>query len=267
MLPDFSPYFMWTTMESMALYLMGIEPVWNPRGVVNDLRLIPDAELGRPRVDVVFSISAIYRDGMSDKVLLLNRAARMAAAAGDNAISRHDREVAESLRKSSVDGEMAGKIARARVFGNKPGQYGVGLDKMVEQSKDAGNTQGLADVYFHYMSFAFSSEVWGQTAPKALESHLAGNEAVLFSRSTNLYGILDNDDTYQYVGGLNLATKVANHGAAPEFYIHNLRKPGSESLVDVKTWLANELNGRQWNPKWIVRYRKYIRPPLRTQRV
>jgi len=96
-----------------------------------------------------------------------------------------------------------------------------------------------------------SDEVWGQTASQALESHLADNEAVLFSRSTNLYGILDNDDTYQYVGGLNLATTVANHGAAPEFYIHNLRKPGSESLVDVKTWLANELNGRQWNPKGI----------------
>jgi len=64
---------------------------------------------------------------------------------------------------------------------------------------------------------ALSDEVWGQTASQALESHLADNEAVLFSRSTNLYGILDNDGTYQYVGGLNLATTVANHGAAPEF--------------------------------------------------
>lgn len=108
---------------------------------------------------VVFSISGIYRDGISDKVLLLNRAARMAVAAGDNAISRHDREVTASLRKNGVDAETASKKARARVFGNKPGQYGVGLDKMAEQSKDAGNTKGLADVYFHYMSFAFSGEV------------------------------------------------------------------------------------------------------------
>ncbi len=238
-------------MESMALYLMGVEPVWNPRGVVDNLRLIPDTALGRPRVNVIFTISGIYRDGMSDKVLLLNRAARLAAAAGDNAISRHDRRVAESLQKSGIDRETAEKIARARVFGTKPGHYGVGLDKMVEQSKDAGNTKGLADVYLHYMNFAFSGDVWGETAPKALESHLRGNETVLFSRSTNLYGILDNDDTYQYVGGLNLASKVVNQGAAPEFYIHNLRKPGSASLVDVKTWLANELNAREWNPKWL----------------
>ena len=238
-------------MESMALHLMGVEPVWNARGVVVDLRLIPDAELKRPRIDVVFTISGIYRDGFGDKVLLLDRAARLAASAGDNAISRNDLAIAEALVKSGLDRTQAEKIARARVFGTKPGHYGIGIQRMVEQSKDAGRQEELAGLFFHYMNYAFSSETWGATAPKALESHLKGNEVVLFSRSSNLYGALDNDDTYAYVGGLNLATKVANGGVAPQFYIHNLRKSDAESLVDMKTWLARELNARAWNPKWL----------------
>jgi len=39
-------------MEAQILYLMGVEPVWDERNLVADLKLIPSAELGRPRVDV-----------------------------------------------------------------------------------------------------------------------------------------------------------------------------------------------------------------------
>ena len=67
-------------MESEALYLMGVEPQWNARGVVDGLRLIPEKELGRARVDVVLTLGGIYRDGFPDKVLLLDRASKLAAS-------------------------------------------------------------------------------------------------------------------------------------------------------------------------------------------
>jgi cobaltochelatase CobN len=44
-------------MEAQALYLMGIEPEWNARGVPDRLKLIPESELGRPRVNVIFNVS------------------------------------------------------------------------------------------------------------------------------------------------------------------------------------------------------------------
>ena len=238
-------------LESMAFYLLGVEPKWNGRGIVDSFRLIPENELGRPRVDVIFTISGIYRDGMADKVLMLDKAVRLAAAAGDNAISRHDHEIAAALKKDGTDAPLAEQIAHARVFGTKPGNYGVGVSKIVETSKDAdGHTDDVGNLYIHYMNYAFSSEVWGGNAPTGLTNHLKGNQAVVFSRSTNVYGALDNDDTYQYFGGLNVATKTVNR-AAPDMYIENLRKPGAESIVDLKTWLATELNSRDWNPKWL----------------
>ncbi len=239
-------------LECMALALMGVEPVWNARGVADGLRLIPDAELGRPRVDVVFTISGSYRDSLPEKVLLLDRAVRLAASAGSNVIRRHDEEVEAALVRAGVAREMAGQIARARVFGNKPSSYGVGVSEIVEQSKDAdGRTGDLGRAYLHNMNYAFSSEVWGGTTTDALASHLKGNQAVLFSRSTNLYGAVDNDDVYQYFGGLNVASKTVN-GEAPDMYINNLRKSGAESLSDLRSWLASELNARNWNKKWLT---------------
>jgi cobaltochelatase CobN len=239
--------------ESMALALLGVEPVWNARGIVDDVQLIPDAQLGRPRVDVVFSVSGGYRDALADKVLLLDRAVRLAASAGDNSVSRHDREVAAALRASGVAGELADQIGRARVFSNKPGAYGVGVQQIVEQSRDAdGHTADLASLYMHYTNFAYSSELWGGSAEGALAGHLKGNQAVLFSRTSSLYGALDNDDVYQYFGALGLASKTVNGGAAPDMFIHNLRKSGSESMTDLKGWLASELNARNWNPKWLT---------------
>jgi cobaltochelatase CobN len=239
-------------LEGMALYLMGVEPIWNARGVPDNLRLIPDRDLGRPRVDVLFTISGIYRDGFPDKVFLLDRAVRLAAAAGDNAISRHDREVAASLQESGVSAELAGQIARARVFGNKPSSYGVGVGAIVEQSKDAdGHTDDLGNVYLHNMNFAFSSEVWGIGAQGGLATHLKGNQAVVFGRANNLNGALDNDDLFQYFGGLSVASKTVNR-VAPDMYVGNFRKQGQESLSGLQDWLAAELNARNWNPKWIT---------------
>jgi len=239
-------------MEAEALFLMGVEPVWNARGNVEDVRLIADADLGRPRVNVLLTTSGIYRDGFGDKIALLDKAARLAAAAGNNAISRHDRDVAAELARQGVGPEEAGRLARARVFAARPGNYAIGVQQMVEQSRDAqGPPDVLARQYLRYMNFAYSADGWGESAPAALASHLKSNQAVLFSRTSTLYGALDNDDTYQYAGGLTAATRAVS-GAAPPLWLHNLRREGQTQTVDARTWLATELNARQWNPKWIA---------------
>jgi cobaltochelatase CobN len=243
-------------MESEAFYLMGVEPVWNGRGVVDGLRLVPDKELGRPRVDVVLTLGGIYRDGFPDKVLLLDRASKLAASAGDNPISRHTRQVAETLKKAGVSPDLAEKVARARAFAAAPGDYGAGFADMVKQSKDADNLRGLADLYLRHMNHAYSSELWGEVAPGALSVHLQGNQAIIHSRTTNVYGVLDNDDFYEYAGGLNAATKVANDGAAPAFYVNNMRTRGQEKVTGIQSFIATELNARYWNPKWIREMQK-----------
>ena len=38
---------------AQVLYMLGVEPVRSQFGSVEDVRLIPTSELGRPRIDVV----------------------------------------------------------------------------------------------------------------------------------------------------------------------------------------------------------------------
>ena len=238
-------------LECQALHLMGVEPRWNARGVVDDLRLIPEAELGRPRVDVVATIAGIYRDGFPDKALLLDRASRLVQQAGDNPISRNTKRAAEELRKMGLSEEQALRAASARVFGPAPGDYGGGVAHLTKQSKDAQQPGAVADAYLEHNNHAYSSEGWGDAAPHALAAQLVGNQAIVHSRATNLYGVLDNDDFFDFAGGLSAATKSVNGGAAPELFVANLRRPGQERLEDFRGFLSAELRGRVWNPKWI----------------
>jgi len=238
-------------LECQALYLMGVEPQWNSRGVVDSLRLVPEDELGRPRVDVIVTIAGIYRDGFPDKIALLDRASRMVQQAGDNTLSRNTRRVAEELVQSGVPRPLAEKAAAARVYGPAPGDYGGGIANLVKQSRDAGNSAMVAEAYLNHNNFAYTGEGWGESVPRALAAQLKGNQVIVHSRTTNLYGVIDNDDFFDFAGGLNLATKHVNGGAAPQFYVANLRKAGRERLEDFRTFLAAELNGRFWNPKWI----------------
>ena len=207
-------------------------------------------------MDVVLTLGGIYRDGFPDKVLLLDRASKLAAADGENAIIRHTRQVAEALKKAGVAPDLAEKAARARAFAAAPGDYGAGISNMVKQSKDAGNIQGLANEYLNHMNHAYSGDLWGEAVPGALSTQLEGNQAVIHSRTTNVYGVLDNDDFYDYAGGLNAATKTVNGGNAPAFYVNDMKTRGKERVTGIQTFLATELNARYWNPKWIREMQK-----------
>jgi cobaltochelatase CobN len=238
-------------MECQAMYLLGVEPVWNNRGIPDSLRLIPIAELGRPRIDVVYTLGGIYRDGFPDKVFLLDKATQLAASAenGENAIARNTAAIATTLRQSGVDEVTAARAARARAFAAAPGDYGAAIARIAKQSKDQDGE--LVATYLNHMGHAYSTELWGQSVPKALSSHLKGNQVVLNSRSSSVYGVLDNDDFFEFTGGLNAATREANEGNAPEFFVVDVRRRGGERVTPMKKYLATELNARFWNPKWI----------------
>jgi cobaltochelatase CobN len=242
-------------MEAEIFYLLGVEPKWNARNQLDGLRLMSEDEIGRPRVDVLLTISGLYRDTLPEKVIWLDRAVRLAATAQDkseNVIRKHDLEVETELIKLGVSGEQAKAISKARVFSQAPGAYGTGgLEKIIEQSKDEGKAKGLAQAYLNAMNNAYSETFWGKSVPKVLDLQLKGNQMIIHSRSSNLYGLSDNDDVYQYMGGLNVATKSVNDGVGAEMYVNNLRQSGSEKVEEFRGALVKELSTRLWNKKWI----------------
>jgi cobaltochelatase CobN len=242
-------------LESMALALLGVRPIWNQQGILNDLQLIEREELGRDRVDVVFTVSGNYRDGFPDKLLLLDRAVRLATQATDGTIAARDREVAAALELQGIDPEEAARHSQIRIFSAKPGAYGVGVQYLVEKSGGGDSAEQIAALYAANMGFGYSADRWGTASGAALTANLQSIDAVQFSRSSNLYGSLDNDDTYQYVGGLRTAITQAA-ARAPDVYLHDLRQTGGEKMVSLREWLAVELHSRQFNPAWLQEMQK-----------
>ena len=76
-----------------ALRLLGAKPRFDSYGRLVGAQLIPLAELGRPRIDVVVTLSGIFRDLLPLQIKMLAQAALLAAQADeapeDNFIRKH----------------------------------------------------------------------------------------------------------------------------------------------------------------------------------
>ncbi len=77
----------------------------------------------------------------------------------------------------------------------------------------------------------------------------------LHSRSSNIFGLLDNDDMFQYLGGLSMAVRLES-GTTPATLISKQQKPGRIHVEDVGLTLGREMRSRYLNPKWIEGMKK-----------
>ena len=112
---------------AQVLALLGARPVWQRENRrVTGVELIPLAELGRPRVDVVCRISGFFRDAFPHLITLIDSAAQMAISAEEDPEMNFPRKHAlasETELKLAGEGEAANEKARYRIFGCKPGSY------------------------------------------------------------------------------------------------------------------------------------------------
>ncbi|MCA0175762.1 MAG: cobaltochelatase subunit CobN [Proteobacteria bacterium] len=259
-------------LEAQALWLMGVEPLWDEGDRVTGVRLVPRATLGRPRVDVVLSATGLYRDHFPNAMQHLARAAQLAAQADDepdNPVAAHTRRLAQRLRAQGWAEADALDAAQTRIFSSESGRYGTGLDDATLatdswQGKAEGDRK-LAQMYLARMQYAYGPDEarWGSLPPgadadgtsqgKALNlyaEHLRGTQGAVLSRSSNVYGMLTTDDPFQYLGGIALAVRHLD-GKAPELYISNLRGAGSGRVEGAAQFLAKELATRQFHPGYI----------------
>jgi cobaltochelatase CobN len=250
-------------LEAQALWLMGVEPVWNQGGRVTDVKLVDRQTLGRPRVDVVLSATGLYRDHFPNAIKQLARAAQLAALADepDNAVALNTRRIRDELVAQGVAADRALDSAQTRIFSSASGQYGTGLDDATLASdtwggKEEGDAK-LAALYLSKMQFAYGPDEsrWGQRGAGGQDvnlyaQQLRGTEAAVLSRTSNTYGMLTTDDPFQYLGGIGLAVRSLD-GKPPGLYISNLRGGGAGKVEGASGFLAKELATRQFHPGYI----------------
>ncbi|WAI01743.1 cobaltochelatase subunit CobN [Methanogenium organophilum] len=259
--PDKAAFVLWAC-ESMrhegvteceALYLLGVKPVWS-KGKVKGVELIPSAELGRPRIDVVFIASGLYRDTFSDKIELLDDAVRLAAQAEDdlypNYVSENSEELYATLITNGYDEETARRLSMSRIFSAAPGAYGTGLSSAIDSSDTWENEDKLTDLYLSKLGYVYNGEDWGEPNKALFRDNLGDVDAAVHSRSSNLYGLVDNDDCFQYFGGLSMVIKSIS-GTGPDMFITDLRSAGKPQTTTLSDFILKELDARYFNPKWI----------------
>jgi len=244
-------------LESQVLAAIGVRPVWSDDGRVVGSEIIPARELKRPRVDVVLSATGLYRDAFPNVMQWLAGAIREVAALREdnNSLWENTQKVKAELSAAGVDAAEAEYLSSVRIFSNASGNYGSGLGDAAIASDTWETDARLADLYLARMGYFYGEDDsrWGEKAPQGVDLYaktLAGTDVALFSRSSNVYGLLASDDPFQYFGGLALAVRHID-GASPEMVISNLRDANSVKIESAAKFLAAELRTRQHHPRWI----------------
>ncbi len=243
--------------ESTILYLMGMEPVWDATGRVTDSRVIPGRDLGRPRIDVLISPSGLYRDMFPDKLVFLDKAVQKAMAQTDmeNFLAKNSSRIKATLMASGMDAAQAEDQSRFRIFTEKSGSYGNGVAEMAGNSGVWESDEEISKVYMNRTQFAVGQGKWAVPVKAALKENLRDVDVAVHSRSGNVYGLLDTDDFFMYLGGLSLAVKNIR-GKAPDTRVTLHRSKDEVMVEDAAKTIGREMRTRYLNPQWIKAMKK-----------
>lgn len=232
------------TPVAQALALLGAAPRFDAYGRLAGAGLVPLAELGRPRVDVVLTLSGIFRDLLPLQTKLLAEAARLAAMADEpeemNPVRRHTREHAEALGCPLEE-------AALRVFSNAEGAYGANVNNLVESGRWEEADQ-LAEAFVRRKSFAYGGGTQATAAPALLRRALATADLTFQNLESTELGVQDVDQYLDGLGGMSRAVRRERGGAVPAYVGDATR--GEARVRTLEEQVSLETRTRTLNPKW-----------------
>ncbi|MBE6365495.1 MAG: cobaltochelatase subunit CobN [Lentisphaerae bacterium] len=235
-------------------YLLGCEPVWDSRGRVRDVRLIPLAQLGRPRIDVVIQTSGQFRGAAASRMALIDKAVRLAAEDSDTTFENHVRNGSLAMTRMLIDSGMSAQDAKAlsyvRIFGGVNGNFGTGIMGQVQDSGNWEDSSVIADNYILNMGAVYTAGHWGESMPQAFRLALHDVDAVVQSRSSSSWGPLSLDHVAEFTGGMSMAAREVN-GRDPAAYFNDLRTPGRPRIQEAGEAAMSEAHSTVLNPAYI----------------
>ncbi len=227
-----------------ALALYGAKPRFDSYGRLCGASLIPLEELGRPRIDVVMTLSGIFRDLLPLQTRMLAEAAFLAASADEpleqNFVRRH---ALEYQRLHGCDLETAA----LRVFSNADGAYGSNVNQMIDSSCWDEEDE-LAEAYTRRKCFAYG--VAGEPVKQSamLASVLGDVELAYQNLESVELGITTIDHYFDTLGGIGRAVE-RQRGSEVPVYIGD-QTTGKAVVRTLSEQVSLEARTRMLNPKW-----------------
>ncbi|MBD1942722.1 magnesium chelatase subunit H, partial [Coleofasciculus sp. FACHB-712] len=234
--------------ESLAqiMWMVGVKPVPDALGRVNKLELIPLAELGRPRVDVVINCSGVFRDLFINQMNLLDQAVKMAAEADEplsmNFVRKHALLQAEEMGINL-------RQAATRVFSNASGSYSSNINLAVENSTWESESE-LQDMYLSRKSFAFTSDSPGtmEQSRQIFEATLKTAEVTFQNLDSSEISLTDVSHYFDSDPTKVVAT-LRGDGKTPASYIADTTTANAQVRTLSET-VRLDARTKLLNPKW-----------------
>ena len=232
---------------AQALALMGAKPRFDNYGRLAGAQLISLEDLGRPRVDVMITLSGIFRDLLPLQIKLLAEAALLAAKAEEpeaqNFIRKH-------ARAYQLEHACNIETASLRVFGNAEGAYGANVNHLIDCSRWEDEDE-LAETYTCRKGFAYGVTGRPVAQPQLLKSVLAGIELAYQNLDSVEVGVTTVDTYFDTLGGISRAVKRAKgaDAAMAPVYIGDQTRGGG-TVRTLSEQVALETRTRMLNPKW-----------------
>ncbi|SFJ52848.1 cobaltochelatase CobN subunit [Sphingomonas sp. NFR04] len=223
---------------AMALHLLGAAPVWDTASErVTGVEILPLAMLDRPRIDVTLRVSGLFRDAFPTLPQLFGQAVR-ALAARDEAPEWNP---------------FAGKDAGARVYGPRPGSYGLGLGDAAETyTEEARHAAGEAWLAASDHAFDGREAV---ADPEGLRARLAGADAFVHLQDLPETDLLLAADYAAHEAGF-AAAKALSGGSTALYHLdaRDAARPVARPLTEE---IARVVRSRAANPGWIAGMRRH----------
>jgi len=231
---------------AQALALMGAVPRRDSYGRLAGADLLPLATLGRPRVDVVATLSGIFRDLLPYQSRMLAEAALKAASAEDEPLEMN------FIRKHALAYQAEQgcdlETAALRVFSNADGAYGANVNQMV----DAGcweDEDTLADAYTRRKCYAYGLDGQPVAREGLLNTILADVEMAYQNLESVELGVTTIDHYFDTLGGIGRAVTRARGGTQTAIYIGDQTR-GDGVVRTLSEQVELETRTRTLNPKW-----------------
>ncbi|MGI6850774.1 cobaltochelatase subunit CobN [Mesorhizobium sp. 1B3] len=224
---------------AQGLALMGCRPRWDPAtGRVTGVEVLPPAMLGRPRIDVTWRISGLFRDMFPTQIALLD-AAVAAIAARDEAPG--DNPLAETARKAGA--------TPARIFGSSPGSYGAGVEDLLASGKWERREE-IGQAYLEATSHAFGgADGEGRALPGAFADRVAQAELLIHTGDDPGRDILEGSADVAFIGGF--AAALAALGRNADVIALDTTDPSRPRARSVGEAVTRVVRARAINPRFI----------------
>jgi cobaltochelatase CobN len=236
------------------LWLMGLRPKRSATGSrVIGLEVIPLAELGRPRIDVTLRISGLFRDTFPNLIEMIDQGVEIIGSLNEsdeeNYLASHLREDLQKAIRQGLSPKEARSMVTVRIFGDPPGTYGYGIDKLIESSKWS-ISEDLAETYVTWGCHAYGRGRRGEKVSDFFKDRMSKLDVTVKNHEDREFDLLDVDDEYGYLGGMNTMVKVFGNRKA-----YTVMGDSSDPQRIKTRTLEEEVRfvfrSRVLNPKWL----------------